>query len=620
MIIETMIKAYSYIRFSSAAQAQGDSLRRQAELSAKYAETHKLLLDTSLTLRDEGLSGFTGENRTKGALAVFLKAVESGIVAPGSFLLVESLDRLSRDTLTQQMTLFMGLINADIVVVTLADNQIYSKATIDNDFTKLMISLVVMMRAHEESLMKSRRLKAVWAAKRKNATEEKLTAQCPAWLVLNPDHKTFRLNEERVQIVRRIFQLSLDGVGQHTIARTLNDEGISAWGRRNTGWHASYIRHILQSRNVIGEYQPCRRERGEHRRCIPEGEPIRNYYPAVVELSAWQAVQDRRRTSTPGRVNPRTVNLFAGLAFDGDHGCAMRFMGRSPRRDKNGKREGRWHYLVSDYGRLQAKATASSWRYEWFEAWFLDFIFQLDWHSIAMEKETSAEVALKAKVAQQRAELENVEKSLGRLGKLAAETDTPPQTILSEMAKFEQKRKFIEQALVKTERELHDIEFRQNAITESADRIKVLASEGHPDTRLRLREEIRKKVQRIDVFANGASKAVLRDEELRMAEPGQPCFKITVINGVSRWVFCDQKRPGHDPKISVVDTVDVDPETVEMEPPAPFPPVLDLERASSAAKLLEIAEAKLTDSSISCLPAQKPTPVPVQLGGWNFKK
>ena len=238
-------------------------MRRQSELSAQYAEQHGLMLDTTLTLHDQGLSGFSGENRTKGALAVFLRAVESGLVAPGSFLLVESLDRLSRDTLSEQMTLFMSLINSCISAVTLADGQTYSKATINSDLSKLMLSLVIMMRAHEESLMKSRRLRTVWSEKRKNAASEKLTSQCLAWLILNADRKSFSQNEERVAIVQRIFQMSLRGVGQHSIGKTLNDEGIPGWGRKETGWHVSYVRYILHSRVVLGDYQPYRRESAE---------------------------------------------------------------------------------------------------------------------------------------------------------------------------------------------------------------------------------------------------------------------------------------------------------------------------------------------------------------------
>ena len=40
-----MIKAYSYIRFSSTRQMRGDSLRRQTELSEQYAKEHNLELD-----------------------------------------------------------------------------------------------------------------------------------------------------------------------------------------------------------------------------------------------------------------------------------------------------------------------------------------------------------------------------------------------------------------------------------------------------------------------------------------------------------------------------------------------------------------------------------------------
>ncbi len=143
----TTPKAYSYIRFSTPEQASGDSYRRQAELSNRYAEEHGLNLDTALSLCDLGVSGYTGENRCKGALALFLKAVETGKVPAGSFLLVESLDRLSRDTMSEQMSLFIGLINAGLTVVTLADGQSYSKSTINNDLSKLMLSLVIMMRA-----------------------------------------------------------------------------------------------------------------------------------------------------------------------------------------------------------------------------------------------------------------------------------------------------------------------------------------------------------------------------------------------------------------------------------------------------------------------------------------
>jgi DNA invertase Pin-like site-specific DNA recombinase len=89
--------AYSYIRFSSEPQAWGDSRRRQTALADRYAGKHGLALDKTLSFRDIGVSAFRGRNRRNGALGAFLDAVEIGVVSRGSYLLVESFDRLSRD-------------------------------------------------------------------------------------------------------------------------------------------------------------------------------------------------------------------------------------------------------------------------------------------------------------------------------------------------------------------------------------------------------------------------------------------------------------------------------------------------------------------------------------------
>src|SRR5690606_6486333 len=88
--------AYSYIRFSTSEQSKGDSLRRQIKLSEDYAVQNNLELDKSLNLRDLGVSAFKGDNKDKGALSHFLKLVKEKKIQKGAFLIVESLDRLSR--------------------------------------------------------------------------------------------------------------------------------------------------------------------------------------------------------------------------------------------------------------------------------------------------------------------------------------------------------------------------------------------------------------------------------------------------------------------------------------------------------------------------------------------
>jgi DNA invertase Pin-like site-specific DNA recombinase len=83
---------YPYIRFSTPEQAHGDSYQRQLQIMQRYAAQHNIELDHSLELNDLGVSGLTGANVTTGKLGVFLKAVDSGKVKPGSVLLIEAID------------------------------------------------------------------------------------------------------------------------------------------------------------------------------------------------------------------------------------------------------------------------------------------------------------------------------------------------------------------------------------------------------------------------------------------------------------------------------------------------------------------------------------------------
>ena len=67
-------KAYSYIRFSTPEQADGDSLRRQTEAARAYAARHDLDFDETLDLTDPGISAHYGKNVEVGKLRVFLEA------------------------------------------------------------------------------------------------------------------------------------------------------------------------------------------------------------------------------------------------------------------------------------------------------------------------------------------------------------------------------------------------------------------------------------------------------------------------------------------------------------------------------------------------------------------
>ncbi len=73
--------AYSYKRFSSDAQEGNDSIRRQTAAAQRFIDDHPeygLVLDTTLSLVDAGVSAYKGKNIKSGALGVFMDAVLIG--------------------------------------------------------------------------------------------------------------------------------------------------------------------------------------------------------------------------------------------------------------------------------------------------------------------------------------------------------------------------------------------------------------------------------------------------------------------------------------------------------------------------------------------------------------
>ena len=295
-------RAYSYVRFSSAEQARGDSLRRQTVAAERYAAKHGLVLDDELNLSDLGVSAFRGGNSQRGALAMFRRAVEDGLVPDGSVLLVENLDRLSREYVARAASQLQSLLDEGITVVTLSDERVHSRETYSGqDGTmEFLATILQYARAHDESRIKSERVGAAWANKRLRAHQsgERMTARGPGWLEAAPDGG-WEIIEDRAGVVREIFQMAMDGKGKHQIAHELNARGVPRFGRA-AQWHPSYIAKVLGNAAVVGEFTPHTLDMdGSGKRARTPGKSVPNYYPPVITDGIWAAVQSIRATKSP---------------------------------------------------------------------------------------------------------------------------------------------------------------------------------------------------------------------------------------------------------------------------------------------------------------------------------
>lgn len=298
-----MTVAYSYIRFSTSAQRLGRSHERQLESCIKWCEKHGIPLSDERFF-DEGRSAYTGEHLgEKGQLRRFIDLVRTGKIAKGSYLVVESLDRLGRQDVWSAFPLFGELISNGIKVVTLVDGHVFSKD--EGGAGDIFMSLGAMLRAYDESRHKSERARDVWHNK-KLVDARKLGTpvgkQVAKWIALREGK--YVLVDDRAAVVRRIFDWCIHGRGAVAISKNLNQEGIPAFRSRGA-WSTASVIQLLKNRRVLGEWEPS------------DGKgKIEGYFPAVIDIDTWNraqlAMDLRRRTKTTKQTN--NFQVWQGIA------------------------------------------------------------------------------------------------------------------------------------------------------------------------------------------------------------------------------------------------------------------------------------------------------------------
>lgn len=328
--------AYSYVRFSTAKQELGDSLRRQVEMAEEYCRKHGLQL-AEKSYRDLGVSAFKKKNIESGALAAFIDAVKTGKVPKGSYLVIEQFDRMSRAEVDVALRLLLDLVHSGIKVITLVDEKVWDREAV-KDVGNLILAIVFMSRANNESAMKADRISKAWRQKKlaaaklaSDGTRNIVTREVPRWLTVSEDGKRFELLEDRVESVRKVFQARIDGHGISSITSRANrerwpvpgkppvrlpaedDETFQLRADKEMTWHTSLVGRILRNRAVLGEYQPYQHDDEGNR--IPVDEPIPGYYPAVIDETTFLRAQAKaqRDGRFPGRRDASLKNWLQGL-------------------------------------------------------------------------------------------------------------------------------------------------------------------------------------------------------------------------------------------------------------------------------------------------------------------
>jgi DNA invertase Pin-like site-specific DNA recombinase len=367
-INESINKAYSYIRFSSKKQELGDSLRRQLQSAQAYCTRNGLQLNSS-SYRDLGVSAFKGLNTQEdNGLGQFLTACSTGRIQSGDYLLVESLDRMSRQHVQTALRQFLNILSYGVTIVTLLDNRSY---TIQSDTTDLIISITIMARAYEESATKSKRLKSAWDNKRTRLQDgsatTKSTSLAPHWLNLSSDRTSWLVDSDKADIIKLIFTKSVNGYGQNKLVKFLNSNNYPS--PRGNGWAVSSVSRILTDKHVLGHYQPHEFIAGVR---TPVGAVIEDYYTPIITESLYYQVQAHRKARLihqTGSKGDKFTNLLQGIAKCGNCNATMHII------DKGKEHKGS-KYLICSIARKGGDCKYISYRYDHVERSVLQQLLQ----------------------------------------------------------------------------------------------------------------------------------------------------------------------------------------------------------------------------------------------------
>ena len=428
-----MKTAYSYIRFSTKKQALGDSLRRQIETAERVCKQLGYRLDTSLK-PDKGISAWKGKNAKFGSLGTFLEMIEDGRVK-GHALCVENLDRITRADILTALELFIRIINSGVTIITSQDGMVYNRESITRNPGELQISIAYMVRANNESEVKSERVaEACKQRKEQGKKGKKFLTWNPPWCDFS-EEKGYVPNPTRVAVVKRIYDEYLAGNGPYRISRKFNQEKVPILGHRgktiykNTTqvWYKKTVRDFLFDKRVYGYAEHLEKE---------------GYYPVIVSKDTFSKVQNRialQANSKPtGGQTANVGNLFTGICK-----CARchSVMSKTFSTKKYKGKVTQYNYLICEGAAGGTNCSYRSFSYDRFEQSFLATLCHTDFYQYITGSGNGHKEADSLSILH--GELAVTEKQITKITKLILNDDNPSQTLVFQLKEQESNKKSI---------------------------------------------------------------------------------------------------------------------------------------------------------------------------------
>ncbi len=302
----------AYARVSTDEDEQLTSYQNQVEYYTRYIKSRPDWEFIGL-YADEGISGLNTKKRSG-----FRQMVEDAMNGRIDLILTKSISRFARNTVDSLVTI--RELKAKGVEVFFEKENIY---TFDSK-GELMITIMSSI-AQEESRSISENI--TWGM-RKNMARGKVTMAYGKFLGYRrgADGKP-EIVEEEAEVVRRIYQLYLDGHTVREITRILTGDGIPTPSGKNCNWSVSTIMSILRNEKYKGDallqkvYTAdfLNKKMKKNNGVLPQYY-VENSHPAIIDEETFDLVQAelaKRGGSSRGR---KSGSVFDRKVICGDCG------------------------------------------------------------------------------------------------------------------------------------------------------------------------------------------------------------------------------------------------------------------------------------------------------------
>ena len=284
-----MPRAIPYQRFSSLTQSKGSSLERQQAIIESWFKANPDIERSNLNPIDKAKSAYKGDHLKHG-FGLILESINSKVITEGDFILVESIDRVGRLEPLEMISIITKIVEAGVSIVTLEDNNVYSKATLNSAMSELFVLVGKIQQAHQYSKNLSRRISASYESKRRIARQGgDIKISTPFWL-----NSSGKLIPDRADAIKDCINLYLKGRGSRAILIELGDKYPDL-----AEVHPTTLKRWFTNKALIGDWHN-------------KGEVIKSVFEPLIGVDKFYELRDAVN-SRYRRMSPSTTYITSGI-------------------------------------------------------------------------------------------------------------------------------------------------------------------------------------------------------------------------------------------------------------------------------------------------------------------